>query len=329
MQGFSIIICTHNPDLRILARLFKAILSFAVDSPKHEVIIIDNNSETALAEIKIIKQFLESKDDTYILRETTPGLTAARIRGIKAAKYDWLIFFDDDNEPQADYLLTAEKSINIYPKVGVWGPGNVTVEYDKYVDDWLYQKKELFQERHEVRTRFDNQSHWQDSYPYGTGLVVRVQIAFEYANRVKEGRYTLTDRNGKSLSSGGDCQIVLTGINMGFYAGVLNNLSLNHLINQEKANLKYLMRQQYGTASALIKAYNQVFFDSPIIVRRINNCDVLKRIYSIYRIYRNSLSKNDFSLLLASKMGEMNAVVTATGQKKPAVLRLYEQIIHA
>ncbi len=329
MASFSIVICTHNPNFILFEQLLLAITRFNNDSPTHEVIIIDNNSNISLKENLIVKDFLELKSNTHLLLERIPGLTAARICGINAAKYRWIVFFDDDNLPDANYLNNALHGIKDYPEVGSWGPGNIFVEYDPGAEEWLYKKKELFQERQESITRFDNQRHWQNCYPYGTGLILKREIALEYSKRVKDGRYTLTDRKGKSLSSGGDVQMVLTGIEMGYYAGVLHDLSLKHIIEQNKANLKYLLRLQYGTASAYVKAYNQVFVNQKIPLRKITNYDVFIKIYSLYRIYNSQISKREFELLKSLKLGELNAGVNASGQKKPFTLWVYEKIINA
>jgi len=328
MNGFSIVICTHNPTGELLQRLLTALLKFE-DVVPYEVVLVDNNSSPVLADREQVKQFLSSHPQARLLNESNPGLTPARITGIKAATYDWLIFFDDDNEPSADYLSRASLGINQYSQVGMWGPGNVEVIYTGNTEDWLAGKKNLFQQRNEPITKFDQQQLWQPCYPFGTGMVIKKEVAAEYVKRVAEGRYTLSDRKGKSLASGGDVQLVLTGINLGFYAGIIAGLSLRHLIDTSKSNLEYLRKQEYGTASAFTKAYNQVFHDQQIPVRRVTNSDILKKLYSLYRIYRSNHSSIDFQLLLASKLGELNAQVFASDQKKPFLLRLYEKMIHA
>ena len=62
---------------------------------------------------------------------------------------------------------------------------------------------------------------------------------------------------------------------------------------------------------------------------RITNFIILKKIYSLYRIHRLKLKKKDFKLLMASKMGEMNAAVFAIDKPKPFFLKWYEKMINA
>jgi len=92
MIGFSIVICTYNPDCELLRRLLYAILNFDKDSPSHEVIFVDNNSDLPIKELTFVKEFVAAKSDVRILHESTPGLTAARICGINAASYNSIVF---------------------------------------------------------------------------------------------------------------------------------------------------------------------------------------------------------------------------------------------
>lgn len=323
----SIIICTHNPNEKVINCLFQALISLKKESFVYEVILVDNNSTPLIALQDFTKYFLKNCPNASVIIEKKPGLTSARLAGIAAAKYEWLLFFDDDNEPDSDYLVKAAEAIKKYP-IKAWGPGHIEVKFTHGNDVWLNKHKELFQERKDGITHFDNKPEWQSCYPFGTGLIIKREIAVEYAHRVKQGRYTLSDRKGKSLSSGGDIQLVLTAIEKGYSAGLIEGMKLTHLIDASKANLTYMRRQQYGTASAIIKAYNQVFDQRPIIVEKITNKQIFLRVYSLYRIYRMDMCKKDFLLMLASRLGELNAAVVATEQKKPNLLRLFEILLN-
>lgn len=328
MRGFSIIICTYNPLKEIFFRLLTAIDNFDAEEISYEIIIVDNNSDTPLSKINFVQEFLSTHSNAKLLIEKKPGLTSARIAGITQSEFDWLIFFDDDNEPNPDYLQKAVLSINQHPTVGAWGPGEVEVEFTQTVPIWLYGEKHLFQQRKEEYTKFASKLEWQDFYPFGTGLIIRRDIAEIYAKRVLEKRYTLSDRKGKSLASGGDVQLVLTGIEQTYSAGIVTGLKLTHLIDGSKTCMKYLLKMQYGTASAYIKAFNQVFEHAKIPVEELSNRHVFWKVYSLYRIHRMKMKKEQFKLFFATKMGEINARIEASGESKPLLLRLYEKRIH-
>jgi glycosyltransferase involved in cell wall biosynthesis len=327
-MSLSIVVCTYNPSDVVFNRLVSALINLDKSNLEYEVILIDNNSIVPLTSRKYIRNLLHSDLNVLLHVETKPGLTAARIAGIKRSKFEWIIFFDDDNEPQFDYLIRVNDTVCKHHNVAAWGPGTVKVNFLHDVDCWIENKRHYFQETNCDKTEFRCvKPLWQDCYPYGTGLIIRKDVALEYVKRVELGRYTLTDRNGRSLSSGGDLQLVLTAIELGHSAGKIANLKLNHNIAKEKTSISYLMRMTYGTNSAYIKALNQVFIDNQILSREIGNYEIFLTIYSLFRIHWCRLNWRDFFLLISSKMGEVNSRFTAIGNRKPLLLFLFEKII--
>ncbi|MEQ1555016.1 MAG: glycosyltransferase family 2 protein [Ferruginibacter sp.] len=219
-MNFSIIINAYNPNLNCFKRLLDAVKGLDKSDIAFEVLIVDNNSIPALVTLPIVTELLLTHHCIKIINEIEPGLTAARMCGIKAAKYEWLIFFDDDNEPKFDYLTVLKQNIIKHQRVAAWGPGNIEVTYmNLHTPKWLDAYKYIFQEQYTDKTFFGNEVGSQDYYPYGTGLCVAKNVAIEYCKRVENNTYTLTDRKGKSTSSGGDLQLVLTATDLGFSVG--------------------------------------------------------------------------------------------------------------
>ncbi len=326
MISFSIIICTHNPDETVLNRLFLSIVSQEIGEYQAEIILVDNNSDKPVNAMSIFKEFSMISTNLTYIREMNPGLTAARIAGINSAKFEWLIFFDDDNEPEINYLNNACKAINEFPKVGAWGPAEVNVDYLGEISNWNQNIKRLFQFRKDCETIFDNKSRWQNCYPFGTGLIIKKQIALIYTNRIVNQQYNLTDRKGKSLSSGGDIQLVLTAIDHDYFAGIYYGLKINHLILSKKTKLKYLQRLQYSTASVYVIAHNEVFLNNQIYSKYITNKEVLKSFIKCFELEFKQSNYRFFLLKLAENMGRLNAYLylQSSNSNKPLLLKLYE-----
>lgn len=327
MISFSIVICTHNPDPELFQRLLSAVLKFDVASPPHEVIIVDNLSNPVLSENEAVKNFLNQKNQSRLIHESQPGLTPSRITGIKEAKYEWIVFFDDDNEPSTDYLVQAENIIKQYPQTGMWGPGNIQVLYSAQKENsYLNKIKWLFQQRDYTKTYVDNNSEeGSEYYPYGTGMIVHRNITTEYSAKVSAGSYTMTDRKGKSLSSAGDIQILFTGLKMGYYAGSSNLLHLNHIITGKKTTEKHVCKLVYALNSSQLKAYNEVFPERKVETKEITNADVIKTYISALRLYRMHKHSYTLQMFISRKMGELNARVTAFEYNPPLLLKLFEQ----
>lgn len=326
-KGLSIIICTYSPDTNLLKRLLNAVTNLEQGQLPFEVIIIDNNSPSPVAKLPMVAEFISASHDINLIVEKKPGLTNARIAGIKKAKYNWIIFFDDDNEPYKNYLLLAEQLINEYPQVGCWGPGKIDVEFVGKVSSFAYGKKELFQQRNMTETIIDNIRWDQPSYPYGTGMIVKREILIEYMSQVEKGNYTMTDRIGKSLISGGDMQILLTGIKMGYYAGSSPLLHMTHLINSKKTRFKKMLQLIFMLSASAVKTYNQVFPEAPHTVQAVYNKDVIKIAY--YQM-RRFLFKKPVKYLIydtTKRMGELKAHVMASSSPTPMLLSLYQKMI--
>ena len=318
---FSIIICTYNPDQRNLARLLKAVKSFDGITGS-EIIIVDNASKFPVSQLKEVTEFLKEFPASRLIVEPMAGLTNARIAGFKACNNQWIIFFDDDNEPAPDYLEQLLLLIQQYPTVACWGPGNITVEYTaKKVPEWMEQYKESFQQKSIQQVEISNQQWWQTFYPPGTGLTIKREIVMEYVNRVKAGQYSLTDRMGKGLSSGGDVQMVLTAVQLNHYVGSAPGLKMNHLIDEKKTNLRYLMKHAFGTASSNLPAHEQVFFiTNSLNLQQPSLLSIIKKIYYCFKVVAFKESFRKALIYMSHYLGEIKGIYLVNKQNKPSFL---------
>jgi glycosyltransferase involved in cell wall biosynthesis len=321
MKSFSIIVCTYNPDFTTFNKLLNSLLNLNNISPIHEVIIVDNNSFPALRENIILQEFLFKKSNARLITETTPGLTAARIAGITSAQYEWLIFFDDDNEPADDYLIVADKIISSENQIAAWGPGVINVVYTSGGDKWLEAEKELFQQRNHLQSVFGFSKETAEYYPDGTGLVLSKGVALKYVEKVENLVYTLTDRKGNSLSSGGDLQMVLTATNCGYGAGRCSGLKLTHNINKQKTSLKYLIKMCFGVETCNYLAHSEACnWDT----QKKNSfhytrfIDLLRVIYNITFIQK--ISYKSKILNLARFTGQQSGIALLKEEKHPSKL---------
>jgi glycosyltransferase involved in cell wall biosynthesis len=257
---YSIVICTYNPDERILQRCLDAVSDLETEYLTIEVILVDNNSTTPLKSVDWVNGYLEKIPNMQILTVLQQGVKYARIAAIEMAQGNHIVYIDYDNEPESNYLLELQRLNALYPQVAAWGPGMVTVDFIDGVDASLYEYAKIaFQERKDDQIAFSNDHEWQPHYPFGTGLCTDSNLLKEYVQLAKAGRFTLSGRNGDQLSSGEDTQMVLLCVSKGFNAGVSPGLKLNHIIPGERANFNYLKRLAYGTSFCYYTCKLQVF----------------------------------------------------------------------
>lgn len=320
--NFAIVVCTYNPEAAVFSRTLSAIAALEIPAGTGiECVIVDNNSSTPLTDLPYVASFLEQCQWAKVVNEPEQGLTFARIAGIQATIAPTLIFIDDDNEPATTYLKSVQQCLETYPAVAVWGPGKINVEFLEPVSDWFDQNfRKKFQERNCQYTEFGCVlARWADFYPFGTGLVVKREVVERYRQSIAAGILSATDRQGKSLSSAGDIQIVWEAAKMGLAAGVSPDLQVTHVIPEKRSNLNYVKRLTFGTASSYMPALTHSFASEKAKVANYipSNRTIFKRITDL--ILRRAV-RFKYKLLLvdlAKYTGQVVGTLRAVDPSEP------------
>jgi Glycosyl transferase family 2 len=244
----SIILCTHNPRAEYLNRVLTALQSQTLSLQTWELLLIDNASQNVLS----TQVDLTWHPHARHIREEQLGLTPARLRGIKEATSAILIFVDDDNVLNANYLEIALKISQDLPHIGAWG-GQIQAEFEVPPPDWATPYLGFLAIREFEQDKWSNLLHQHESTPCGAGLCVRKAIAEKYADLVCHDPKRLNlDRKGKSLASCGDSDLAFTACDMGWGTGQFTALRLTHLISASRVTTDYLLRLIEGITYSLI-----------------------------------------------------------------------------
>jgi glycosyltransferase involved in cell wall biosynthesis len=126
-------LCTYNRS-RLLADALAALVA-QVDAPPFEVVVVDNNSTDATAEV--IDRFAATGMVRRV-REPAQGLSHARNRGIAVAGADILAFTDDDVRVEPTWVRSLMRAFVEHPDVDMVG-GKVEPEWDADPPPWLPQ----------------------------------------------------------------------------------------------------------------------------------------------------------------------------------------------
>lgn len=113
----SVITCSHNPQPDYLKQVIDALRNQTLDQQRWEYWLIDNVSDDALE----ASVDLSWHPNARHVREEKLGLTHARLRGIHESNGQVLVFVDDDNVLDADYLEQVCKISAAWPILGAWG----------------------------------------------------------------------------------------------------------------------------------------------------------------------------------------------------------------
>jgi glycosyltransferase involved in cell wall biosynthesis len=234
----SIIICTHNPKFEYLNRVLKALKEQTLSMEKWELLAIDNASSQPLCD----RVDLSWHPHARHIREEKLGLTWARLRGISESQAEVLIFVDDDNVLDSDYLENAAKIGERWPILGAWG-GQAVPEFEERPPEWTQPFWSKLAIREFDRDKWSNLIGQDENTPYGAGLCVRKSVAQAYAQVIeRDPRRAKLGRTGKALSACEDVDLAYTACDIGLGTGIFTALKLTHLIPPNRLQEEYLLR---------------------------------------------------------------------------------------
>ena len=111
---FSVVIPLYNKSRSISATLNSVL---AQDCTSFEVVVVDDGSTDGSAEI--IKKIPDNR--IRLFQQPNTGVSAARNRGIKEAKYNYIALLDADDLWEKNYLSEMITLIKDFPGAGMYG----------------------------------------------------------------------------------------------------------------------------------------------------------------------------------------------------------------
>jgi glycosyltransferase involved in cell wall biosynthesis len=237
----SVIICAHNPRKDYLARVIDGLKAQTSAVNEWELLLIDNASDEQLADAWDLSWHANARH----LREEALGLIPARVRGIREATGDLLVFVDDDNVLEANYLECAIKIGEAWPVLGVWG-GQQIPEFEGGETREVWKRD--FWTLRLVRDIWSN-NYDRFAVPNGAGICVRRAVAMKYVECVRPDSLRASlGRSGSGMNSAEDIDMGFTACDLRLGTGKFAALSLIHLIPQQRLSDDYLFRLIEGIA---------------------------------------------------------------------------------
>lgn len=233
----SVCICTYNPKIEFLNRTVSSILNQDIKPEDLELIIIDNNSVTSVAEIPFLKD-----KRVQVVKEVKQGLTAARGRASEIAKGNIIVFVDDDIVLDSNYVKIAnevfeDKSIGIIS-------GNIYPEYECSPEKWFIQFEEMLAIRRYQGTEFisNHSAFYNNLFPVGAGMCIRRELIQSYYCSHLTAENYIEGRKGTDLSSAEDIDLCFYAIHMNFKIGISPLLNSVHIIPKERTTFSYVSK---------------------------------------------------------------------------------------
>ncbi len=275
-MNLSVILCTHNPRSDFLSRTLATLRAQTLPLTDWEFVLIDNHSKTPFASTVDLSWHPRAR----VIREDELGLTPARLRGIAETTGELLLFVDDDNLLQPDYLAHALAIARETPDLGAFS-GSSLGEFETAPASWA-QPYLCYLALRTVTTAAHTRACDYNLVPMGAGLCVHRRVATTYATYVKnDPRRRELDRRGNALTSGGDSDLAFTAIDLGLQIGIDPRLSLKHLMPSGRVELAYLARisEAIATSSPIVLALHGVKPTRP-------STNLIARLLAAYRLSR-------------------------------------------
>lgn len=233
LKGFSIIVCCYNSAPLLPATLCCLSKLKRPDAYGVEIILVDNRStdDTAATARGLWDGFGRPFVMT-VVGEPAAGLSFARQRGIATSRYDYLLFCDDDNWLDPEYLIRAAEVLESVPMIGMLG-GLGTPHYEHIPSYW---PPDFY--------IYGSGPQAPDSGPtaklHGAGVIL-AKKAFDRLH-LAGFQFCLTDRKGDSLSSGGDYELCYAVKMAGFLIWYDEKLLFSHFISADRLTRSYTRR---------------------------------------------------------------------------------------
>lgn len=252
--GVTVIICCYNSAKRLPETIRHLASQNVTPETKWELVVVDNASkdETATLAHALCMQYL-SNIPFKVVYESEAGLSSARKRGIAEARYEFLLFCDDDNWLNNDYIQIGYNTMMANPRVGVLG-GQSIGEYEVTPPNWFIENGASFA----IGKQNDQSGDitYKKGAVWGAGFIVRSSIYQLLKNN--NFVFILSDRKGNELSTGGDRELCLAVRRLGYIIYYEERLVTKHYMPASRFNFKSFLKLSYqnGKVTFVYDAYN-------------------------------------------------------------------------
>ena len=216
-----------------------------------EIIVVDNASTDKTTECA--NQLLSCTTGTEytVVYEAESGLSSARRKGYTVAKYEYLLFCDDDNWLAENYIQLGYNIMEENPQIGILGGrGDAVFEgpeplwfKDFSIDFAVGEQSGAVEALSKVKE------------VYGAGFIIRKT----YLNQLYSSGFKsiLSDRKGEQLISGGDIELCYIAPLFGFEIWYCRDLNFKHLMTRPRLNWNYMKRlyDGNGKTNVYMRAY--------------------------------------------------------------------------
>lgn len=256
MYEFSIIICAYNAADRIRKTL-EHIAKLDYSTEHLELILVDNNSNDGTALVaEEAWGSLNSAITFHIVKELNQGLSYARKRGVIEALGEFIVFCDDDNWLDSQYLKIAREVLKNNPAIGVLGGQGIPITEADCFPNWFFIYAGYYATGVQSIRSGDISAR---GYVWGSASIVCRKPLMTILTSGLD--FLLSDRKGDSLSSGGDDELCKWFLIAGYKLWYIENMLFQHFIPSRRLTIDYIEKllnsSEHSQSGNVVRVYDR------------------------------------------------------------------------
>ncbi len=245
-KGISIILCGHNSS-RLLPQTLRHLAKLKIPWENAvELVIVDNASTDGTGETA--EALWNEFNAPYRLQvhfEEKPGLMFAREKGLQNSRYNLILFVDDDNWLDENYLVEMADLFEKFPKAAILGGKNEAV-FETRAPGWFSK----FEHSYAVGQPARDFGEPDEIGVFGAGMCLRRGAFKDLISKGFTSR--LVGRTGKSLSSGEDYELCKALKIAGWEILFSPGLKLKHFLTTTRLNWEYFRKLNKGISHSIV-----------------------------------------------------------------------------
>jgi glycosyltransferase involved in cell wall biosynthesis len=277
-SGVSVVICCYNSESLLPTTIQYIAKQIVPNDIPWEVIIVDNASTDKTIEVAQREVRLNLKNIPYtIVEQPVKGLTAAREKGLECARYEVVIFCDDDNWLTDRYIDISFKIMINNATIGALG-GKGEVMTDGKIPSWFATNEALYAVG--SQNNFSGDITETRGWVSGAGFVIRKSA---WLLMKKNGyNHLLRGRQGR----GQDVEMCLAIRLAGYKIWYDDRLTFKHFIPKNRLDWKYFLNlnETQHRAIPIFSAYNHVLNLNNALYRPPSKWHWLHQSFKLFKI---------------------------------------------
>jgi len=246
----SLIVCTRNRAQRLARMLDSACAMRRPDGASLEVIIVDNDSADATADV--VAGFADRLPVRRLIEEA-PGHSNARNRGVAEAGGRHIVWTDDDVRIDQDCLVAYTQAFRRFPEAAIFG-GRILPELEPPAPPWFESHMLTWPlvsvlAHRDMGDEISPITHDGGRTPYGANFALRADIQRQFPYDPNLG--LAPDRR----RTGDESDVVYRILKAGWQGWWVPGARVSHVIPAERQTREYVLQyfRQVGETAAYLR----------------------------------------------------------------------------